>query len=634
MDTIIDFFEESVKKFENNIYLWEKRNGRYEGTTYKSVKEEVISVASGLIALGISKGDRIALLSEGRNDWIISELGMLYAGICCVPLSIRLEREEIKFRLKHSGCRMAFVSNLFLPKLIDLNHNLPLLEKIIVFDEPVNEDNLQTSLNLLKRDGGIFLKSNRKIVEDRIKSVTSEDLANISYTSGTTADPKGIMLSHGNYVTNVKQSLTLMNIPEYYRTLAILPWDHSFAHTTCLYCFMAMGASVGAPQAGKTMIESLRNIPENIRELKPHLMMSVPAISKNFKKNIESGVAQKGKVVAYLFKIALKIAYYYNGLGFDKGKGFKIILNPLNKFFDAILFKKVREGLGGEMKFFIGGGALLDIDIQRFFYAIGIPVCQGYGLTEASPVISSNSLANIKFGTSGKIVKFLDLKIMDAESNECQRGISGQIVIKGGNVMKGYWNNPESTSEVLKDGWLYTGDMGYIDNDGFLVVQGRTKSLLIGNDGEKYSPEGIEEAMVAKSSFINQLVLYNDQKPYTVALLVPNIQNINNYIQKIALIPGSPESVQASLLLIKSEIDQWYGKGKHAGEFPERWLPVAIAILPEAFSEQNHQVNSSMKLVRRKIIEHYSQEIDFLYTPEGKLIVNQKNTANLAVWFK
>lgn len=635
MNTLIDFFEDAVNKFGNNIYLWEKKEGSYKGTTYKKVKDEVLRVAAGLIAIGVLPGDRVAILSEGRNDWIIGELGILYAGACSVPLSVRLEKDEIKFRLQHSGARMIMVSDLHLNKITDIVNQVPLLEIIVNFDgSETNNLHQIIPFKSLKLEGDQFTKEHNDIVEQRIKSVKPDDLANISYTSGTTADPKGIMLTHENYVTNVKQSLTLMDIPEYYRTLAILPWDHSFAHTTCLYCFMAKGASVGAPQAGKTQIESLKNIPVNIKELKPHLMMSVPAISKNFKKNIEATIMQKGKLAAILFNIGLKIAYAYNGLGFDKGKGFRILLLPIYKLFDLLIFRKVREGLGGEMRFFIGGGALLDIELQRFFYAIGIPVCQGYGLSEASPVISSNSLANIKFGTSGKLVKFLELKIVDEQRRQLPDGIPGEIAVKGGNVMKGYWNNPEASAEVLKDGWLYTGDLGYMDKDGYLVVKGRYKSLLISNDGEKYSPEGIEEAIIAKSAFISHIILYNDQKPYTIGLIIPNVSKISEHLSKAGVQQQTPEYIETSLKLIKSEIEQWFGKGKFAGEFPERWLPSAIGILPEPFNESNQLVNSSMKIVRGKIVKYYAGQIDFLYTPEGKDIINSLNIKNMAEWYK
>jgi len=237
-------------------------------------------------------------------------------------------------------------------------------------------------------------------------------VVNISYTSGTTADPKGIMLTQLNYAANVIQSNGLMELKPDWRTLAILPWDHAFAHTTCLYVFMYKGASIASVEIGNTPLDTLKNIPKNIKEVKPHIMMSVPAYSKTFRKNIEAGIRAKGETLYKVFQFALKVAYKYNGDGTSKGKGFRIFLKPLLALFNAILFKKIQEGFGGNLLFFIGGGAILDTEMQQFFYAIGLPICQGYGLTEAYPVISSNVPDGVKFGSSGKPVKNMELKIV------------------------------------------------------------------------------------------------------------------------------------------------------------------------------------------------------------------------------
>lgn len=635
MKTIIDLFEDSVLKYSDNIYLYQKTNGEYKGSSYSEVKETVLKVAAGLLTMGIQPGDRVALLSEGRNAWIIGELAILYSGACCVPLSVKLDAAtDLKFRLQHSGSLMIMVSALQASKIEGIRDMLPELETIIYLDEkPANHIGDLTYSELLNR-GEEFLKTNRDVLEERIANIKPDDLANISYTSGTTADPKGIMLTHLNYATNVKQALTLMDIPATHRTLAILPWDHSFAHTACLYCFMAKGASVGSVQSGKTAIEAIKNTPGNIKEFKPNIIMSVPALSRNFKKNIESGVEKKGKIIKRLFNHALSVAYVYNSLGFDRGKGLRILLKPFVKLYDLLLFKQIRSVFGGEMEFFIGGGALLDIELQRFFYAIGIPVCQGYGLSEASPIISSNSLKHIKMGTSGKLVGYLELKVCDVDGNELPKGVPGEMVIRGDNVMKGYWKNPKATADTLKNGWLYTGDIGYLDKDDYLVVLGRYKSLLISNDGEKYSPEGIEEAITDQSNYISQCVLHNDQQPLTVGLIVPAIAAINSYLERVGMNPGSSEAIDVSLTLIQHEIDAYFKHGKYAGMFPERWLPSAICVLPEAFNEKNHFMNSTSKIVRGKITQHYQAELDFLYKPEAKSIVNEMNRNNLAKWYE
>jgi long-chain acyl-CoA synthetase len=360
--------------------------------------------------------------------------------------------------------------------------------------------------------------------------------------------------------------------------------------------------------------------------------MSVPAVAKNFRKGIEAGIKQKGPTAEKLFNHALKIAYKYNGNGWDRGKGTRAIYKPLMKLYDKILFSKIREGFGGKLDLFIGGGALLDIELQRFFYAVGMPMCQGYGLSEASPVISSNALHAIKFGTSGRLVKYLDLKICDTDGNELHQGEKGEIVVKGDNVMKGYWNNPKASDETVRDGWLYTGDMGYMDSDGFLYVLGRFKSLLIGSDGEKFSPEGIEEALIDQSPYIDQCMLYNNQNAYTSGMIVPNIPAINRELEKRGFKPGADNALKEALKMIQQEVDAYKTGGKFENSFPERWLPATIVILPESFSEQNQLLNSMTKMVRGKINEYFKEELEFLYTPEAKNIINQRNLDALKKW--
>lgn len=633
MKTIIELFETSAAKYPNNIYLWEKLNGKYEGTTFRQTHDLVLQFGAGLVSLGLQKGDRVGLISEGRNAWIISELGILYAGGINVPLSVKLESgNDLKFRLAHSGSKMIIVSSGHASKIEEIRKELPGLEKVIYLDGKENLGDQDISYKQVLELGIQFLKEKPEEFEAIYKTVQPDDVANISYTSGTTADPKGIMLTQLNYTANVIQSGTLLDIRQDWKTLAFLPWDHSFAHTACLYCFMYFGASLASLEIGKTPMETLKNIPKNIKEIQPNILMSVPAVAKNFRKGIESGIRQKGAIAEKMFNHALKIAYKYNGNGWDRGKGFRAIYKPMLAFYDKILFSKIREGFGGKLELFIGGGALLDTELQRFFYAIGMPMCQGYGLSEASPVISSNALHAVKFGSSGKLVKYLDLKICDADGNELPLGVKGEIVVKGENVMKGYWNNPKATEETVKDGWLYTGDMGYMDKDGFLYVLGRFKSLLIGSDGEKYSPEGIEESIVDQSPFIDQCMLYNNQNAYTSGMIVPNTAALNREIEKRGLKPWTEEALTESLKIIQSEIDAYKSGGKFAESFPERWLPATIAVLPEAFTEKNQLMNSTMKMVRGKINEYFARELEFLYTPEAKNIVNQKNIDELKDW--
>lgn len=631
--TIIDFFNASVEKYAQNPFLWEKTKSVYEPTTYLETKQQAHILAAGLIKIGVKPGDKIALLSEGRNAWIIGELGILHTGAINVPLSIKLEESnDLIFRIKHSESKYILVSGGQLKKIKAIAAQLTDVKQIIVFDEQVDYEANEMSLKHLMAWGTDYLAKNPNCVVDIASEIKPDDIANISYTSGTTADPKGIMLTHRNYTANVEQALTLMTIPPTYRTLIILPLDHCFAHVAGFYSFMASGASVGTVQSGRTGLETLKNIPVNIKELQPDLLLSVPALAKSFKKNIEAGIKAKGPVLNGLFQFAVKMAYAYNKEGYNKGRGMQIFKKPLLMLFDKILFSKIRQSFGGKLKFFIGGGALLDIDLQRFYYAIGIPMFQGYGLSEATPIISSNGLKRHKLGSSGYLVTPMELKICDTDGTQLPNYQKGEIVIKGENVMAGYYKNDKASAETLRDGWLHTGDMGYMDNDGFLYVVGRFKSLLISSDGEKYSPEGIEESLSDNSYFIDQVILHNNQQAYTTAVLVPNKEALKRYVAR-----KNPdlkwETVEAKTIALNKlqrEINEYKKGGKFEGAFPERWLPAAVAVVGEPFTEQNGLVNSTMKIIRPKVEERFAQRIEKLYEAGGKEIVNNENIEALA----
>ncbi len=634
MDTIIDLFEQSCAKYPDNPYLWEKIGGKYEARTYVQTQKRVREIAGGLLHAGLKKGQRIALLAEGCADWVCCELGTLYAGGINVPLSIRLNEQELVFRLNHSGCRFLMVSTYYMRTIARIIGELETVEKIYVFSSDTGEDKRYIPLESLVENGKAWLEHYSRNLDELLSSISAEQVANIIYTSGTTAEPKGIMLTHGNFVSNVLQSDSLIRIPQHYRILLFLPWDHSFAHTVGLYSFMYNGASVAAVDFGRSPMESLRNIPVNIREIKPHILLSVPAIARNFRKNIETEIGKKGAFVRILYHGGLKLAYRYYGEQRNGPKGGRYLLYPLVRFFDAMVFKRIRKIFGGNLHFFIGGGALLDVELQNYFSALGIPMYQGYGLSEASPVISSNTPLKHKFGSSGIPVRPMALKILTEEGKEAESGETGEIVISGGNVMKGYWRNETSTAETVRDGWLYTGDLGYMGKDGFLYVLGRFKSLLIANDGEKYSPEGIEEAIVEKSPYIDACVLYNNQSPYTSGLIVPNKYALKEYAERKKAEWGTVETYKLMLMKIHRELMEFRRGGKYEGLFPERWLPAVVAILPEPLKESDGTINSSAKIVRRKVLELYKDELDYIYTPEGKDIQNTRNTQNIRKLFK
>ena len=625
--TLVDLFEASVSKYPNNTFLLEKTGKKFEPTTYAQVKEQVYRFGAGLQALGVKKGDTMALLSEGRNMWVIGELSMFYAGAVNVPLSIKLEESnDLLFRLIHGDVKYVMVSGTQLKKIRAIKEKLSLVEKIIVFDEQPAYEEKEMALEEVLKLGDEFLRTHTE--EEFLQvahSIQNDDYATITYTSGTTADPKGVVLTHRNYTANVEQALTLVDIDQTWRTLIILPLDHCFAHVVGFYIMMSVGATAATTQVGRTPLETLKNIPLNIKEVRPHFILSVPALAKTFKKNIEQGIRAKGPTAVRLFNWGMKIRQMYFGDSNLDFKGFRLFLKPLVALFDKIIFSKVRENFGGELRFFIGGGALLDKDLQKFYVGIGMPMFQGYGLSEATPVISSNGPGLYRFGSSGKLVKPIELKICDSEGKELPVGEMGEIVVKGENVMAGYWKNPESTAETVRDGYLYTGDLGYMSKEGLLYVKGRFKSLLISSDGEKYSPEGIEESLVEKSPYIDQVMLYNNQSNYTTAVIVPNRDQLTRTLKAQGLDLSTEDGRKAALQILDGEMNKYKKGGDFEGMFPERWLPTCFAVLSEPFTEQNQMINSTMKMVRGKIEKAYADRIAYMYTAAGKQLLNEQN---------
>ncbi len=618
--TIIDFVNEYVDKYQNDTYLREKVNGVWTETSFIKTRDESRLIAAGFMSLGLNKGDKVSLLAEARPMWVIAEFGILFAGGVDVPLSYKLESDyDLTFRINHSDSRFIVASEMEIEKVRRVIAQCPAIEKVIVMDDiPLQEGEIY--LKDVREAGVKFIEEHPGELEARMASVGPDDYANISYTSGTTADPKGILLTHRNYTANVAQGASVINIDRGDIMLIILPMDHCFAHVAGLYTMMSYGGSI-ATVPGKTPQAQLRNILPTMKEIKPQVMLTVPAISRSFKKAIENGVKTKGKTTEKLYNIALKNARAYYKDYYNQG-GAQFWRKPFVKLFDKIIFSKIRETFGGKMKFCVGGGALLDIELQRYFCAIGMPTFQGYGLSEATPIICSNAPGFARFGSSGRIVSPMECTIRDDENRILPNGQTGEIVIKGENVMAGYWKNPEATAETIVDGWLHTGDRGYIckEDPRYLYVTGRFKSLLISSDGEKYSPEGYEDNLAVVSKYIDNVILHNNQSPYTIVLVVPN---------KEALRAAAPGDKEAQLRLIQADVDSYRKGGIRAGQFPEKWLPTAIVVCEEPFTEKNALVNSTGKVVRGKVEKHFEKRIEYAYTPEGKQLINPQNLAAL-----
>ncbi len=630
MRTVLRMLHEASEKYPERAYTTKKGDDGWINWTFPRTDAESDTIAAALLDIGIGHGSTVSILSEGRPEWVIGEYGVLKAAALSVPLSIKLSPEEIAFRIDHSESKAFFASSNTIAKVAEAWNHMEHKPVMLYLDEDdsrmeqtiselklVRGKTLYTWKDLIDR-GTEKLAKEPTLISDLEPTIDEQDVVNICYTSGTTGYPKGIMLTHLNYWTNAQDAVTLCNIPDgEFETLIMLPLDHSFAHTVGLYASLLRGITMHFVDARGSNSAIIRNIPKNLTETNPSYLMTVPALSGNFMKKIISGVAQKGAFINGIFQSGIRAGIRLNGDGFNPVP----LGTRLKSYFpywlaSVLVFPKIRKIFGDRIQFCIGGGALLEIKQQQFFAALGVPIYQGYGLTEAAPIICSNSADTHKFGTSGMVAPSITCKIMKSESEEAVIGERGEIVIKGGNVMKGYFKNPEASREALRDGWLWTGDLGYIDQDGFLVVTGRAKALLIAPDGEKYSPEEVEEAVINNSRFINQIMVYNDHKVFTSALITLQTEHL-----KQAITEGDMKTARQVLELVEKDLLSF--KEREPGRIPLQWVPAAFEIIPKDFSEEDKLINSTMKLVRHKVTDLYQERINSMY--EDKNTLNERN---------
>ncbi len=627
--TVIEMLKIASVKYSHAIFTSDKQENGWFGRTFSDVEKESDYFALALINRLFQKDDKIAIIAEGRGNWICAEFGILKAGCVSVPLSVKLQPDEILFRIQHSDSKAIIISKNNTDKLVPILETVQKKGIMVIYLDTDTEtfDKISGSLEngnvvfyqTLTEEGKNAMLTDYVKLDNSKSNVNEDDTVTISYTSGTTGNPKGIMLTHLNYWANSHDALSFFRLTEYFRTLIILPLDHSFAHTVGTYIALLHGVQIAFVDSRGGALNTLKNIPINLKEIKPDFLLTVPALTGNFMKKICDGIDDKGGFVKWLFYKGLSSGIKLNGNGFKKADLVTKIFHGIPyKLADILIFKKVREIFGGKLQFCVGGGALLDIKQQQFFYTIGAPVYQGYGLTEATPIISANTAEIHKLGSSGKIIPGVTCRIVRSDGTDAKRGEKGQIVIKGLNVMKGYYNNPKASAEVLIDGWLYTGDMGYMDEDDFLIVVGREKALLISQDGEKYSPEEIEEAIANSSEFINQVMLYNDHSRYTTALITLEIGKLKAYKQKYKL-----TSEEQILNVIKDSFYKFANQKEFKNKFPEKWIPSDFRILEEAFTEQNHLINSTLKMVRHKITEVYQPLINQMYSAETKIFCDE-----------
>ncbi len=552
-------------------------------------------MARGLLNFGIKKGDKIAILSENRGGWVIADMGIQCAGAVTVPIYPTNTPEQVEYVINHSDAVAIFVSTkIQYEKLLKIKDKIPNIKQVFSFDRFISEKSLPVcSLHQLSEIDTPLTDNEKAKIENIIDSITEDDLITIIYTSGTTGVPKGVMLTQGNIVYDAYYGIKKVEnlVTENDTFLSFLPLSHSLERTVGYYiCIMA-----GALMA---FAESVEKVPENMLEVKPTLMVSVPRLFEKIYARILDNVHNMPEVRKRIFHWALGVGKEYVWAKYihKKPVGF---LKTKYKIADKLVFSKVRERFGGRLKFCVSGGAPLDKTINEFFWVLGIPILEGYGLTETSPAVCINNLSYVRFGSVGTAFEKTEIKTAE----------DGEILIKGPQVMKGYYKNEGATNEVMENGWFKTGDIGYIDESGFIYITDRKKELIITAGGKNIAPQPLENEL-KMDKYVGQAFVYGDRKPFLTALIVPNFERLiefakENHIKYI----GMDDLVKNEKVLKLyekriSDINTKLAKYETIKKF---------TLIPIDFSIDGGELTPTLKLRRKVIYQKYKDKIEGMY---------------------
>jgi long-chain acyl-CoA synthetase len=582
----------AVLHHDKNDALNHRTDGKWFNIPATQFVERVKSVALGLASLGVRPGDRIALLSENRPEWSIADLAILSLGAINVPIYTTQALDQVEYILSDSGARAIFISNRRLYKHVQpvlANHRL---EHLIFFDQEVAEAvDRSISLTELEQKGADLGRERPGAFSAYMQAVRPDDLATIIYTSGTTGEPKGVMLTHNNFIANVLSIGKGLPIGPTDVALSVLPLSHIFERDG-FYVFCYCGVSV-------YYAASFDQVGENLREVRPTVMTAVPRLfEKVYHRIIKKGMAEKGFKKS-VFLRSLEIGQRYGELK-DKGKWISPQLAIKQKLASKLVFSKWREGVGGRLRYFVSGGAPLSPALSYSFLAAGIPILQGYGATETC-IVSANRPWNNRVGSVGIPFDGIEIKIAE----------DGEILVRGPNVMRGYYGHPESTADVLKDGWFYTGDVGHMEKDGQLYITDRKKDLFKLSNGKYVAPQLIE-SLLKQSEFVSQVVVVGTGRKQPVALIVPDWESLHHALDEareeapkdrveLSKHPAAVKMVQRDIAKLTSSLADY-----------ERIRRVAL--LPNEFTIDGGELTPTLKVKRKVIDDRYADLIEELYS--------------------
>lgn len=582
-ETIPAILLHRAKEFGAQTALLSYQENTVKSTSFEEFDSAIKNLSLGLISIGIGAKENIAIISENRPEWIISELAVLSIGASAVPIYTTLTAKEMEFILDDCKASAVIVSNeTFLKKIISIKGLLPNLKNIILIDADEKSASEAISFSKVLKLGEEF--KDLSILENRKAGIKEDDTAVIIYTSGTTGRPKGVCLTHKNIVTNIKASLQRIDIKKGDTYLSFLPLSHSFEHLVHL-AVLHQGAKIAYSKG-------LTSVAVDMKVFNPTIMVGVPFFFSRIKGKVMEAIEKGSWIKKQMFK-----------WGYEKKSKLKS-QNSKVRLLDRFIFKKIRDKICPTLRYAISGGAALPIDAADFFWTIGIPIFEGYGLTETSPVVSVNTIKENKIGTVGKPIPDVEVKISD----------DGEILVKGLNVMKGYLNMPEETSLVIRDGWFYTGDIGEIDKDGFIKITDRKKDIIINELGKNIAPQKIE-GILRTDEFIKEVVVFGDKKPYLTALIVPDMEKLKIYLQHPLgerAGEGSDEKILSDGAVHKFYEKRIRGLSKDLSRFEQ----VRRFSLIPPLTLENGELTPTLKVKRRVVEERYKDVLKKLY--EGK----------------
>ncbi len=590
---LFKYLTEEYSKETNSYVLKHKVDDKYVGISYDQLREETELLAFGLAFLGVKKDDKVAIISENRPEWVYGDFAILGLGAIDVPLYPSLTSDSVEFILNNSESKGIIVSNKFqLNKLLKIRDKCRSLKFIIILNAKDYDSNIKDLYTFKDAQelGRKYKKENENLFKETLELTKPNDVCTIIYTSGTTGVPKGVVLTHYNILSNVQAALESFPIDKNDVFLSFLPLCHIFERMAGYYTAFSCGGTI-------CYAESIETVAQNMIEVKPTIMTTVPRLFERIYskiiKNVESQPEKKQKIFYWAIEVGREYAKA------KKTKNISLTLSVKHKLADKLVFKKLREKTGGNLRFFISGGAALPRELGEFFAAVGLLIIEGYGLTESSPVIAANRLDAYKFGTVGTAMPGVQIKIAE----------DGEILAKGPNIMQGYYKNKKETEATIKDGWLYTGDIGVFDQDGFLVITDRKKHLFKTSAGKYIAPTPIENIFLA-SKYIDQFVLIGDRRMFLTALIVPDFEALKEYADSHNIKYSTVEELtkdEEIYKLLEKDMDQFQKKLANFERVRK------FVMLDRPFTIESGEITPSMKVKRKFIEERYEDLIEQMY---------------------